>query len=42
MKRAALQQLQDPTEVNGDNTNNVKREASSRFRKKEGISERRN
>ena len=36
-----MQQLQDPTQSNIDNLNNVRREASRHFRKKkEGISER--
>jgi hypothetical protein len=29
-----LQWLQDPSEINGDNLNNVRREASRRFRNK--------
>jgi hypothetical protein len=29
-----LQWLQDPSEINGDNLNNVRREASRHFRKK--------
>jgi hypothetical protein len=37
-KQAELQWLQDPSEINGDNLNNVKREASRYFKKKEGIS----
>jgi hypothetical protein len=31
-KRAKLQWLQDPSEINGDNPNNVRREASRHFR----------
>jgi hypothetical protein len=35
--------LQDPSEINGDKLNNIRREASRNFRnKKEGISERQN
>jgi hypothetical protein len=34
-KRAKLQWLQDPSEVNEDNVSNVRREASTHFRKKE-------
>jgi hypothetical protein len=41
-KQAKLQWLQDPSEVNGNNLNNVRREASRYFRKEEGISERQN
>jgi hypothetical protein len=42
-KQAKLQWLQDPNEINGDNLNNVRCEASRHFRnKKEGISERLN
>jgi hypothetical protein len=33
-KRAKLQWLQDPSEINGDNLNNVTREASRHFRNK--------
>jgi hypothetical protein len=33
-KQAKLQWLQDPSEINGDNLNNVKREASRHFRNK--------
>jgi hypothetical protein len=33
-KQAKLQWLQDPSEVNGDNLNNVRREASRHFRNK--------
>jgi hypothetical protein len=39
-KQAKLQWLQDPREINGDNLNNIRRDASRYFRKKEGISER--
>jgi hypothetical protein len=39
-KQVKLQWLQDPSEINGDNLNNVRREASKHFRNtKEGISE---
>jgi hypothetical protein len=31
-KQAKLQWLQDPSEINGDNLNNVRREASRHFR----------
>jgi hypothetical protein len=41
-KQAKLQWLHNPSEVNGDNLNNVKREASGYFRLKKGISERQN
>jgi hypothetical protein len=42
-KEAKLQWLQDPGEINSDNLDNVRREASRYFRnKKRGISERRN
>jgi hypothetical protein len=41
-KKAKLQWLQDPSEINGDNLNNVKRKASRYFRIKEGMSERQN
>jgi hypothetical protein len=34
MKQAKLQWLQDPSEMNGDNLNNVRREASRNFRNK--------
>jgi hypothetical protein len=34
MKQAKLQWLQDPSEINGDNLNNVRREASRYFRNK--------
>jgi hypothetical protein len=33
-KEAKLQWLQDPSEINGDNLNNVRREASRYFRNK--------
>jgi hypothetical protein len=33
-KKAKLQGLQDPSEINGDNLNNVRREASRHFRNK--------
>jgi hypothetical protein len=33
-KQAKLQRLQDPSEINGDNLNNVRREASRHFREK--------
>jgi hypothetical protein len=33
-KEAKLQLLQDPSEINGDNLNNVRREASIHFRNK--------
>jgi hypothetical protein len=33
-KQSKLQWLQDPSEVNGDNLNNVRREASKYFRNK--------
>jgi hypothetical protein len=33
-KEAKLQWLQDPSEINGDNLNNVRREASRHFRNK--------
>jgi hypothetical protein len=33
-KQAKLQWLQDPSEINGDNLNNVRREASTYFRNK--------
>jgi hypothetical protein len=35
-KKAKLQWLQDPSEINGDNTNNVRCEASRYFRNKMG------
>jgi hypothetical protein len=42
-KQAKLQWLQDPSEINGDNLNNVSHEAKRYFRKKKGgISERQN
>jgi hypothetical protein len=34
MKEAKLQWLQDPSKINGDNLNNVRREASKHFRNK--------
>jgi hypothetical protein len=33
-KQAKLQWLQDPSEINGDNLNNVRRDASRHFRNK--------
>jgi hypothetical protein len=33
-KQAKLQWLQDPSEINGDNLNNVRRESSTYFRNK--------
>jgi hypothetical protein len=36
-KQAKLQWLQDPSEINGDSLNNVRREASRYFRNKENI-----
>jgi hypothetical protein len=33
-KQAKLQRLQDPSEINGDNLDNVRREASRYFRNK--------
>jgi hypothetical protein len=33
-KQTKLQWLQDPNEINGDNLNNVRREASRHFRNK--------
>jgi hypothetical protein len=35
MKEAKLKWLQDPSEINGDNLNNVRHEASGYFRNKE-------
>jgi hypothetical protein len=35
-KRAKLQWLQDPSEINGDNLNNVRHEASRYFKNKKG------
>jgi hypothetical protein len=35
-KEANLQWLQDPSEINGDNVNNVRCEARRHFRKKRG------
>jgi hypothetical protein len=34
-KQAELQWLQDPSEINGDNMNNIRREASRHFRNKQ-------
>jgi hypothetical protein len=34
MEQAKLQWLQDPSEINGDNLNNVRHEASRYFRNK--------
>jgi len=34
-----MQWVQDPSQRNADNLNNVRREANRQFRKKEGISE---
>jgi hypothetical protein len=40
-KQAKLQWLQDPSQANGDNLNNIRREATRHFRNKKGeISER--
>jgi hypothetical protein len=33
-KQAKLQWLQDPSEINGDNVNNIRRETSRHFRNK--------
>jgi hypothetical protein len=41
-KQAKLEWLQDPSEINGDNLNNVRRKARRYSRNKEGISERQN
>jgi hypothetical protein len=42
-KQAKLQWLQNPSQVNGDNMDNVRREASRTFRtKQKGISEKQN
>jgi hypothetical protein len=41
-KKAKLQWLQDPSEINGNNLKNVRGETSRYFRKKDGISERQN
>jgi hypothetical protein len=43
-KQAELHWLQDSSEINGDNLNNVRRDASRYFRNKqtEGVSERKN
>jgi hypothetical protein len=35
-KQAKLQWLQDPCDINGDNQNNIRREASGHFRNKKG------
>jgi hypothetical protein len=37
MKQAKLQWFQDPSEINGDNHNNIRREASRHFRNKERV-----
>jgi hypothetical protein len=42
MKRAKLQWLQDPGEINGDSLNNIRSETSRHFRNKKGMSERQN
>jgi hypothetical protein len=39
-KLAKLQWLQDPSEINGDNLNDIRREAVRNFRNKKGVSER--
>jgi hypothetical protein len=42
-EQAKLQWLEDPSEINGDNLNNVRRESNRHYKnKKEGISEREN
>jgi hypothetical protein len=41
-KHAKLQWLQDPSEINGDNLNNIRRETSGISGIKEGIIERQN
>jgi hypothetical protein len=41
-KQAKLQWLQDSSEINWDNLNNVRCEARRHFRNKEGISDRQN
>jgi hypothetical protein len=41
-KEAKLQWLQNPSKINGDSLNNVRREASRYFMNKGGISERQN
>jgi hypothetical protein len=42
-KQSKLQWLQDPSEINGDNLTNVRRETSRHFRNKNtGISDRQN
>ena len=38
-KRAKMQWVQDPSQSNVDNLNNIRREVSRHFRKKEDISE---
>ena len=38
MKQAKMQWVQDPSQSSVDNLNNVRRDASRHFRKKEGIS----
>jgi hypothetical protein len=38
-KQAKMQWIQDPSRSNADNLNNVRRDASRNFRKKEGITE---
>jgi hypothetical protein len=35
-KQVKLQWLQDPSEINGDNLNNIRRETSRHFRNKRG------
>jgi hypothetical protein len=43
MKQAKLRWLQNPSQVNGDNIDNIRHEASRTFRtKKKGISEKQN
>jgi hypothetical protein len=41
-KQAEFQWLENPSQTNGDNLNNVRRESTRTFRKKEGIAERKN
>jgi hypothetical protein len=41
-EKTKLKWLQDPSEINGDNLNNKRRETSGNFRKKVGIPERKN
>jgi hypothetical protein len=36
-KQAKLQWLQDPSKINGDNLNNIRRETSRHFRYKRGV-----